>query len=51
MAQAAKTNFAAAAKAAGVEVKSTELITRGAALPEVGINTAVEDAVFALGGQ
>ncbi len=41
-------NFAAAAKAAGVEVKSTELITRGSALPEIGINQAVEDVVFKL---
>lgn len=48
MAQAAKGNFAAAAKAAGVEVKSTELITRGSALPEIGVNQVVEDAVFAL---
>jgi peptidyl-prolyl cis-trans isomerase D len=48
MAQAAKGNFAAAAKAAGVEVKSTELITRSAALPEVGVSGAVDDAVFAL---
>ena len=39
---------AAAAKAAGVEVKSTDLITRGAALPEIGVSGAVEDAVFAL---
>lgn len=45
---AARGNFAAAAKAAGVEVKTTELITRGTALPEVGINNAVDDAVFAL---
>ena len=48
MAQGAKANFAAAAKAAGVEVKTTELVTRGAALPEIGVNKAVEDAVFAL---
>jgi peptidyl-prolyl cis-trans isomerase D len=48
MAQAGKTNFAAAAKAAGVEVKSTELITRGSALPEIGMNAAVDTAVFAL---
>jgi peptidyl-prolyl cis-trans isomerase D len=48
MAQAAKGNFAAAAKAAGVEVKSTDVITRGAALPEIGVSTVVEDAVFAL---
>jgi peptidyl-prolyl cis-trans isomerase D len=48
MAAAARTNFAAAAKAAGVEVKTTDLITRNTALPEVGINKAVEDAVFGL---
>ena len=48
MAKAAGSNFAAAAKAAGVEVKSTELITRGSALPEVGVSQVVDDAVFAL---
>jgi peptidyl-prolyl cis-trans isomerase D len=49
MAQAAaKGSFAAAAKAAGIEVKSTELVTHGTALPEVGVNSAVDDAVFAL---
>jgi peptidyl-prolyl cis-trans isomerase D len=48
VARAAKGNFAAAAKAAGVEIKTTELITRGQALPEVGVNKAVEDAVFGL---
>ena len=47
MAQA-KGNFAAAAKAAGVGVKTTDLITRGSALPEIGVSSAVEDAVFAL---
>jgi len=48
MAQAGRTNFAAAAKAAGVEVKSTELVTRGSPIPEVGVSSAVDDAVFAL---
>jgi peptidyl-prolyl cis-trans isomerase D len=48
MAKAARGNFAAAAKAAGVEVKTTELITRGSPLPEVGTNQAVEDVIFAL---
>jgi peptidyl-prolyl cis-trans isomerase D len=49
MAQAAaKGNFAAAAKAAGVEVKSTDFVPRGTALPDVGMNAAVDDAVFAL---
>ena len=48
MAQAAKGNFAAAAKAAGVDVKTTELIARGTALPEIGVNQQVEDVVFKL---
>ena len=48
MAQAGRTNFAAAAKATGVEVKSTELVTRGSPIPEVGVSSAVDDAVFAL---
>lgn len=49
MAQAAaRGNFAAAAKAAGVDVKTTDLIARGAALPEIGVNQQVEDAVFKL---
>jgi len=49
MAQTAvKGNFAAAAKGAGVEVKSTDFVPRGTALPEVGVNSAVDEAVFAL---
>jgi len=48
MAQAAKSNFAAAVKAAGVEVKTTDFITRGTALPDVGVSPAIDDAVFAL---
>ena len=48
MAKTAAANFAGAAKAAGVEVKTTELITRGSPLPEVGVNQAVEDVVFNL---
>lgn len=43
-----KANFAAAAKSAGVDVKKTELIGRGTALPEVGMSGVVDDAVFAL---
>lgn len=43
-----KANFAAAAKAAGVEVKKTELVARGSALPDVGVSGVVDDAVFAL---
>ncbi len=41
-------DFAAAAKKAGVEAKSSELIARGTALPDVGFNQALENAVFAL---
>ncbi|HSL21172.1 MAG TPA: peptidyl-prolyl cis-trans isomerase [Vicinamibacterales bacterium] len=41
-------SFAAAAKTAGLEVKTTELIARGAPLPEVGTSEAVDTAVFAL---
>jgi len=49
MAEAAsKGNFAAAAKTAGADVKSTDFIGRGTALPDVGVNGAVDDAVFAL---
>jgi peptidyl-prolyl cis-trans isomerase D len=48
MAQSARANFAAAAKAAGVTVKSTEFIARGSAYPEVGVNAALDNAVFGL---
>ncbi|HUU35475.1 MAG TPA: peptidyl-prolyl cis-trans isomerase, partial [Vicinamibacterales bacterium] len=41
-------DFAAAAKKAGFEVKPTELIARGAALPDIGANPSVDEAVFAL---
>jgi peptidyl-prolyl cis-trans isomerase D len=43
-----KTNFAAAAKAAGLEPKITELVARGTAWPDAGISAAVDEAVFAL---
>jgi peptidyl-prolyl cis-trans isomerase D len=39
-------NFASAAKAAGLEVKTTEMIARGAPLPDVGVSDAVDEAVF-----
>jgi len=49
MAQAAsKGNFAAAAKAAGVEVKSTDFVTRGTPYPEVGVSSALDGAVFSM---
>jgi peptidyl-prolyl cis-trans isomerase D len=41
-------DFAAAAKRAGLEVKTTELIARGAAVPDLGISEAVEAAAFSL---
>jgi len=41
-------NFAAAAKAQGLEAKDTDLITRGSALPDVGTNAEVDKAAFAL---
>ena len=42
------TSFDAAAKAAGVAVKSTDFVARGAAYPEVGVNPTVDAAVFDL---
>jgi len=41
-------DFAAAAKRAGLEVKTTELVARGAAIPDLGISEAVDAAAFAL---
>ena len=41
-------DLAAAAKAAGLEVKTTELIARGAPIADVGVSTAVDAAAFAL---
>jgi len=41
-------DFNAAAKAAGLEAKTTDLIVRGAALPDVGMSPAVDAAAFAL---
>jgi peptidyl-prolyl cis-trans isomerase D len=41
-------DFNAAAKAAGVEAKNTDLVVRGAAYPDVGINAAIDAAAFAL---
>jgi peptidyl-prolyl cis-trans isomerase D len=39
-------DFDKAAKAAGVEAKTTELIARDAPLPDLGVAPAVEDAAF-----
>ena len=41
-------DFAAAAKRAGLEVKTTELVARGTAIPDLGISEAVDAAAFAL---
>jgi peptidyl-prolyl cis-trans isomerase D len=41
-------DFEKAAKAAGLDVKTTDLVTRDAPLPDVGAATAVMDAAFAL---
>ena len=41
-------DFAAAAKAQGLESKDTELIAREAPLPDIGVSTQVDKAVFAL---
>ena len=38
----------AAAKAAGLEVKTTELITRGAPIADAGVSPAIDAAAFAL---
>jgi peptidyl-prolyl cis-trans isomerase D len=42
------TDFAAAAKAAGVESKTTELIARGSPLPDIGASPAVDAVAFGL---
>jgi peptidyl-prolyl cis-trans isomerase D len=41
-------DFEKAAKAAGVDVKTTELIARDAPIPDLGVAPAVEDAAFKL---
>jgi parvulin-like peptidyl-prolyl isomerase len=41
-------DFAAAAKAAGLEVKTTELQPRGSAVAEAGVSPAIDAAAFAL---
>jgi peptidyl-prolyl cis-trans isomerase D len=41
-------DFVAAAKKAGFEAKSSELVARGAALPDIGVSAPVEKAAFAL---
>lgn len=43
-----RSDFAGAAKGAGLNVQTTELIARGAPFPEVGVNRPVEEAAFKL---
>jgi len=41
-------DFAAAAKKAGLEIKTTELIARGSAIPDLGISESIDTVAFAL---
>jgi peptidyl-prolyl cis-trans isomerase D len=41
-------DFAAAAKAQGLEAKDTELVPRGAALPDIGVSSEVDRVAFSL---
>ena len=41
-------DFTAAAKAQGLEAKDTQLITRGSAIPDIGVNADVDKAAFSL---
>ena len=41
-------DFAAAAKAQGLEAKDTQLITRGSPLPDIGVSADVDAAAFSL---
>ena len=40
--------YQGAAKAAGLEMKTTDLVARGAPIPEIGVSTEVDTAAFAL---
>ena len=41
-------DFAATAKKHGLEVKTTELVTRGSAIPDLGISEAIDNVAFTL---
>jgi parvulin-like peptidyl-prolyl isomerase len=41
-------DFAAAAKKLNLEIKTTELIARGSAIPDIGMSEEVDEAAFAL---
>jgi peptidyl-prolyl cis-trans isomerase D len=48
LASASPAGFAAAAKAAGATIASTDFLTRGSALPTIGVNERVDELAFAL---
>lgn len=48
LSSAFKANFTSAAKAAGVAVRSTDFITRGSALPDVGVSDKIDTVAFGL---
>lgn len=41
-------NFSAAARSAGANVRTTDFVPRGSALPDIGVSDAVDRAAFAL---
>jgi peptidyl-prolyl cis-trans isomerase D len=41
-------NFAAAARSAGIAVKTTETVARGTTWPDAGVSAALDQAIFAL---
>jgi peptidyl-prolyl cis-trans isomerase D len=41
-------DFAAAVKRAGLEIKSTELVARGSAIPDLGISDSIDNVAFTL---
>ena len=41
-------DFTAAAKRAGLEIKTTELVTRGSAIPDLGISESIDAVAFGL---
>jgi parvulin-like peptidyl-prolyl isomerase len=47
-AQVGSGDLAAAAKAAGLEAKTSELVARGAAYPDVGVSPEIDAAAFSL---
>jgi len=41
-------DFAAAVKRAGLEIKPTELVARGSAIPDLGVSESIDNVAFAL---